>query len=452
MDKLRQNPKLLLILGIVLRIVTYCFLEPTNLDQHFAVMQFIVDHGRLPATADMGEGQQPPLYYLLGAVVWKLSGSQKVVQLLSLAFCIATLVVLYWLITKTPLLESSVARHYSLLLACFLPQFVMFGLYLSNDSLTILIGCLMIAQAYRFIESPGWRQLLLLAALSGFGITTKPSLLAFLPVLSVLVFSIAWRRTRLWRSSILAVFTFVFVVSALGSYKYVDNYVRYGNPIANVLDARFHFEFVREQAAGYRGARSLLDANILRLLASPSLSPSTQQAYPLLFYATFWYQHIPDSSFGGSHRKPLSYLGSVIYILALFPSFLICAGVFSYLKHLPDLRSAFVRYGEADRLLIMRYVAVLVLSSLFLFFLTAVLRYHIWSMPQGRLLFPALFGILVAFSRGVEVFRGNLRAMAVLIVDMGALAAVFLVYFLMEYSLVVLREWFPGLRALIEAL
>jgi hypothetical protein len=42
--------------------------------------------------------------------------------------------------------------------------------------------------------------------------------------------------------------------------------------------------------------------------------------------------------------------------------------------------------------------------------------------------------------------------MAVLIVDMGALAAVFLVYFLMEYSLVVLREWFPGLRALIEAL
>jgi hypothetical protein len=100
----------------------------------------------------------------------------------------------------------------------------------------------------------------------------------------------------------------------------------------------------------------------------------------------------------------------------------------------------------------MRYVAVLVLSSLFLFFLTAVLRYHIWSMPQGRLLFPALFGILVAFSRGVEVFRGNLGAMAVLIVDMGALAAVFLVYFLMEYSLVVLREWFPGLRALIEAL
>ena len=129
MDKLQRNPRLLLIAGIVLRVVTYCFLEPSNLDQHLAVIQFIVDHGRLPATGDMGEGQQPPLYYLLGAVVWKLSGSEKVLQLLSLAFSIAALAVLYWLITKTALLESSIARHYSLLLACFLPQFVVFGLY-----------------------------------------------------------------------------------------------------------------------------------------------------------------------------------------------------------------------------------------------------------------------------------------------------------------------------------
>ncbi len=452
MDKLRQNPRLLLIMGVLLRIVTYCFLEPTNLDQHLSVMHFILDNGRLPATADMGEGQQPPLYYLLGAVVLKLSGNEKVVQLLSLAFSIATLVVLYRLITKTQLLESSAARHYSLLLACFLPQFVMFGLYVSNDSLTILFGCLVFAQTYRFLESPGRGQLLLLAVLSGLGVSTKPSLLAFLPVLSVLVLSITYRRTRLWKKSLLAAFAFIFVISALGGYKYVDNYVRYGNPIANVLDARFHFEFVREQAAGYRGVRSLFDANILRLLASPSLSPSTQQAYPLLFYATFWYQHIPDSSFGGSHRKPLSYIGSAIYILALFPSFLMVAGVCSYLKRLPDLRSAFVRYGEADRLLIMRYVTILVLCSLFLFFLTAVLRYHVWSMPQGRLLFPGIVGIFVAFSRGVEVVRGNRRAAAALMVDMEVLAAVFLVYFLMEFSLVALRDWFPGLRTLIKAL
>jgi hypothetical protein len=452
MDKLQRNPRLLLIAGIVLRVVTYCFLEPTNLDQHFAVIQFIVDHGRLPATADMGEGQQPPLYYLLGAVVWKLSGSEKVVQLLSLAFSIGTLAVLYWLITKTPLLESSVARLYSLLLACFLPQFVVFGLYVSNDSLAVLVGCLVFAQAYRFIESPGRRQLLLLAAVSGIGIATKASFLPFMAVLSVLVFSITYCRTRLWSRSFLAVLTFTVVVSALGGYKYIDNYVRYRNPIANVLDARFGFAFVGEQAAGYKGIRSLLDVNILRLIASPSLSESTQQAYPLLFYATFWYPHIPESNLGGSHRKPLSYLGSGIYILALFPTFLIFSGMFWYLKHLPDLRSALVLYGETDRLLIMRYVAVMVLFALLVFLAVAVVRYHVWSMPQGRLLFPGLFAIVVAFSKGVEVFRSNRRAMAALMFDVGGLSAVFLVYFLMEYSLIVLRVWFPGLRNLIKAL
>jgi hypothetical protein len=36
--------------------------------------------------------------------------------------------------------------------------------------------------------------------------------------------------------------------------------------------------------------------------------------------------------------------------------------------------------------------------------------------------------------------------------DMGGLSAVFLVYFLMEYSLIVLRVWFPGLTNLIKAL
>jgi hypothetical protein len=84
--------------------------------------------------------------------------------------------------------------------------------------------------------------------------------------------------------------------------------------------------------------------------------------------------------------------------------------------------------------------------------MAATLRYHDWTVPVGRLVFPALFGVLVAFSRGVEVFRSNWRAMAALMFNMRALAAVFLVYFLMEYSLIVLREWFPGLRTLIKAL
>jgi hypothetical protein len=42
--------------------------------------------------------------------------------------------------------------------------------------------------------------------------------------------------------------------------------------------------------------------------------------------------------------------------------------------------------------------------------------------------------------------------MAALMFDMGSLASVFLIYFLMEYSLIVLKEWFPGLRTLIKGL
>src|SRR5205814_3056401 len=36
---------------------------------HFTVTRYIVQHGELPATADEHEAFQPPLYYLLGALL-----------------------------------------------------------------------------------------------------------------------------------------------------------------------------------------------------------------------------------------------------------------------------------------------------------------------------------------------------------------------------------------------
>lgn len=136
----------------------------------------------------------------------------------------------------------------------------------------------------------------------------------------------------------------------------------------------------------------MLDVNNLRLIASPSLSASTQQqAYPVLFYATFWYPHIPESNFGGSHRT---------------------AELLGFCNLHPESVSV---------------------------------------LPE-RLPVPALCGMFVAFSKGVEVFRSNWRAMAALMFDMRTLAVVFLIYFLMEYSLIVLRDWFPGFTNLIKPL
>src|ERR1700687_5504334 len=77
--------RILLALGIALRIVVFWFLDPLNNDVgHLDVIKYIVEHRALPAATASFESYQPPLYYLLAAPIYAASGSVKWVQLLSL--------------------------------------------------------------------------------------------------------------------------------------------------------------------------------------------------------------------------------------------------------------------------------------------------------------------------------------------------------------------------------
>src|SRR5271165_1599115 len=125
--------RMLLALGIALRVVVFWFLDPLNNDAgHLDVIKYIVEHRALPAATASFESYQPPLYYLLAAPIYAASGNVKWVQLLSLVFSVLTLLVIYRLLYVDKLLADPRSCRYAFLMACFLPQFVMFGLYLSN--------------------------------------------------------------------------------------------------------------------------------------------------------------------------------------------------------------------------------------------------------------------------------------------------------------------------------
>ncbi len=83
------------------------------------------------------------------APILSASGSLKIVQILSLGLSIASLIVIYQIVFETPLIQAKTARLYSFALICFLPQFIMFTLYVSNDTLAIFMGCLTVLQTYR---------------------------------------------------------------------------------------------------------------------------------------------------------------------------------------------------------------------------------------------------------------------------------------------------------------
>jgi hypothetical protein len=196
MRETRNISKLILITAILLRVIIFQFLNPNNNDDHGAVVKYLVQHGRFPTLWETLEAQHPPLYYLLCAPFWKWTESDKGMQLLSLICSIATLLVMYRFIYNTSLIENARARLYSFLVVCFLPQFVMFNLYVSNDTLAILIGSISILQAWRYIWSKRRRDLVLLGAIMAVGLFTKLIFLAFLPVLSAVVFVVEGRSRR----------------------------------------------------------------------------------------------------------------------------------------------------------------------------------------------------------------------------------------------------------------
>jgi 4-amino-4-deoxy-L-arabinose transferase-like glycosyltransferase len=142
----------------------------------------------------------------------------KVVQALSLACSIATLLVLYRLIYRERLIESPRARLYSLLVVCFLPQFVMFSLYISNDAPIFLLGAMAILQTYLYISAPGWKQLSLLSLVTGLGLLTKATFLAFVPPLLALIVLVGWRERQAWQATLIRGMLFLGITLALGSY------------------------------------------------------------------------------------------------------------------------------------------------------------------------------------------------------------------------------------------
>jgi hypothetical protein len=174
--------------------------------------------------------------------------------------------------------------------------------------------------------------------------------------------------------------------------------------------------------------------NLLKLLVSPSVSPKTEGAYPLLLYGTFWYQHIPESNFIVSGSAPFYYLGSVIYVFALVPSLVFGFGLFLLVKRLPRFVTTFDLSQREDQLVLVGLVTVLFLFGNLALIIVVALKYHVWSLMQGRLLFPSFCGLLVPFGVGASALADKDLTRMVLKVAMLALLGCFFLYFASEIS------------------
>jgi hypothetical protein len=309
---------------------------------------------------------------------------------------------------------------------------VLFGLYISNDTLAVFLGALLVLQSARFTSRPSARSAALLGLLTTLGLLTKATFLGFLPVLFALVGFVLLRRGVPIAKACAAALALCLLAAGLGSWRYVQNYREVGDPFVSNLGSQY--QWVVAQQRSYRGIASFADVNLLKLVVAPSVSPKTDGAYPLLLYGTFWYPHIPESNFRVSRHAPYNYVGSAIYLVAVIPSAFFLAGLFELAKRLPRFARAHCGDPPDDQRLLVAAVAVSFLLGNLALILALAIKWHVWSLMQSRLLFPSFAGMLLPFGEGVTTFAKNRRASALLAASMLALAICFCLYYTTEIS------------------
>ena len=411
--------------GIAIRLVVFTYVGFFNNDNHIAVIDYVSRHWIPPRADQFSQAYQPPLYYFLAAPLLRLGGVSAV-HGLSLLLSVGTLLLIANLLRQL-LWVSEKIRSWCLALAAFHPQFIMFSLFVSNDTLAIFLGALIFHQAWRLQRNPSLVNHLLLAGGLGLGLLTKAVFLAFIIPLGLLVWMNGRRRALPMQKIAAEIIIFLLIGGALGSYKYVENFIFFGDPTVSNLDFG---DFAKDQRPTWLGASSLFDFNLLKLVRHPVISTATVHSYPLMLYGSFWYSFIPESTFRSNIIAPFVGLGSLIYIAALLPTLVVLLGAVRIGRSVLHIRLSAMPGHDLDRQLRSEYerTLLLTLSLNFLLILFVGWKSDVLSVFQGRLLFPSYAAFLLAFNSGMEWANSSALKTTVIRCSLALLIVLFLSY------------------------
>ena len=400
LDDERRALPAILVAGVVLRILVFWFLAPFNNDPHFEYVQFVLEHRRPPFADELTLGFHPPLYFVLASPVLALTGSAKAVQGLSLLFSLGNLALVWAFVRATRLLRTPRGRAFALMLAAFLPQFVLFSSFLSDDALAYPLGTVMLLLALRWIERRDRTSLVLMALALGLGLLTKGTLLAFAPLLAALVSLIGLRERWPLSRHVAWLGLFVGLTALVGGFKFAQNAYRFGTPV--VSNDHLGQRWIRWQQPVWVGPSTLLDVNVVKLVREPTLGEASRYSVPLLLYGTFWYSHIRESNFSATRSGRLTLFPRAIFAAAVLPTLLILTGFASGLWRGRRPWADFL--GDEDTFVLRTSAAVLLLALIGELALVLIwgFKHDGWSFFQARVLFPAFLTLALLMGWGYE--------------------------------------------------
>ena len=315
------------------------------------------------------EAWQPPLYYLLAAPIYRLTGGALLTLRLLSVIMGGGVVLLTYFVVRTALSHTDTLALCAAAFVAFLPQHVAMMAGVNNDSLAELLMAAILLLLVRHVRGLGRRsEMLLLGLLLGLGLVTKGTAYIAAPLA---LLAILWRARddglslRATATRLLPVFLPALILSLPW---WIRNLILYGG--SDFLARRWHDTVVFDQPRTAAWVQQFGLANVLR--------SGTETTFRSFWGQFGWMGVLMDNRI----YLALALLSGVVGLGALV---------------------ALVRRLRAGEWEDQQQAALAILATTFL--LTGVI--HIWYnltfvQHQGRYLFPALIPIALAFAVGVR--------------------------------------------------
>ena len=194
---------------------------------HLHYINGIADHLRLPPAGEP-ERQQPPLYYLLGAIVAKLSGDDpRLIRLVSVVLGVLTVLTVYAVARRLFPLRPALAVGAAALVA-LLPEAQYLAGAINDDNLAWLAGAVLVLAGVVVVQSEVLTPRLALGAglAVALAVLAKETVWILALLLLVLVVVRCGRQLRALHAAALLVPTIV-----LAGWWFVRNAVEFGSPL-----------------------------------------------------------------------------------------------------------------------------------------------------------------------------------------------------------------------------
>jgi 4-amino-4-deoxy-L-arabinose transferase-like glycosyltransferase len=194
---------------------------------HLHYINGIADHLRLPPAGEP-ERQQPPLYYLLGAIVAKLTGDDpRLIRLLSVVLGVLTILTVYAVARRLFPLRPALAVGAAALVA-LLPEVQYLAGAINDDNLAWLAGALLVLAGVEVMQSTALTPRLALGAGLAVAVAVLAKETVWIPAVLLLVL-VAARFGRQLRAVHLA--ALLVPTIALAGWWFVRNAVEFGGPL-----------------------------------------------------------------------------------------------------------------------------------------------------------------------------------------------------------------------------